>query len=401
MRRHNDCERRSLMPMLPTMTETPRQLYLNRRRLLQNGALAAVAGLPLVAACGAVVSDQATARRASTTPRYHMPLESAPHLRTFMQWPVNRAVYDRASLRAAQSAIARIANRIADFEPVVMLAAAAHHAAARRYLSAAVELWDVPTDDLWCRDSGPTFVTDGSGAQAVMNFHFNGWGNKQPHAADARVAARVAARLGLPLIDSGLVGEQGGVEHDGAGTLLAHASSWVNPNRNSGTADAIGERLLAALGGQQMLWAPGIAGADITDYHIDALARFVGPGHVLIQLPDRVDPNDPWSRAAHETHQILQAATGANGRPLAITVLPEPINTRGRGDDFVASYVNYYVCNGAVIGAEFGDQRADAQARETLAMLYPGRAIILLNVDAIGDNGGGIHCATQQQPVVA
>ena len=42
----------------------------------------------------------------------------------------------------------------------------------------------------------------------------------------------------------------------------------------------IGDRLLSALGGSKMIWAPGIAGKDITDYHIDALARFVGPGKV-------------------------------------------------------------------------------------------------------------------------
>jgi agmatine deiminase len=329
---------------------------------------------------------------------WHMPLESAPHLRTFMQWPVSLDVYDPRSLRSVQRAIATVANTIAEFEPVVMLAGAEHHAAARRLLSADIEIWDIPTDDLWCRDSGPTFVIDRTGQTAIMHLRFNGWGNKQPHAADAQVTPLLAERLSLPLIDSGLVGEQGGVEHDGAGTLLAHASCWANPNRNTAGADVIAQRLLAALGGQQMIWAPGIIGADITDYHIDALARFVAPGHVLIQLPAAVDPADPWSRAAQETHDILRSATDAQGRPLTITRLPEPVNIRGQGDDFVASYVNYYVCNGAVIGAQFGDRRADAQARETLASLYPDREIMLLNVDALGENGGGIHCATQQQP---
>ena len=156
--------------------------------------------------------------------------------------------------------------------------------------------------------------------------------------------------------------------------------------------------LLDTMGASKMIWAPGIKGADITDYHIDSLARFTGPGQVLIQIDDELDPDDPWSVAAHQTLGILQQATDARGRPLEITRLPDPIDIRGTGDDFVSSYVNYYVCNGAVIAPQFGDRRADAEAREILAALYPGREVVQLNIDALGASGGGIHCATQQQP---
>jgi agmatine deiminase len=329
---------------------------------------------------------------------YHMPLESEPHTRTIMQWPVSIDVYDAPSLRAVQANIALIANTISQFEPVAMLAKGAAAKAARAQLGTAVELWDIPTDDLWCRDSGPTFVKNSKGALAVAHIQFNGWGNKQPHQRDSKIAAAVARRLGLPLLATGLVGEQGGIEHDGAGTLLAHASCWVNPNRNTENAVNIGDLLNEALGGKKMIWAPGIKGADITDYHIDALARFVSPGRVLIQLPLKPDPNDPWSIAAFETYDILKQATDARGRKLDIIVLPEPIDIRATSGDFVASYVNYYVCNGAIISAEFGDRAADDKARSILASLYPGRKIISLNVDALGESGGGIHCATQQQP---
>jgi agmatine deiminase len=202
----------------------------------------------------------------------------------------------------------------------------------------------------------------------------------------------------LPLLATGLVGEQGGIEHDGAGTLLAHASCWVNPNRNRGNAAALGKLLNAALGGEKIIWAPGIKGADITDYHIDALARFVSPGRVLIQLPEKPDRTDPWSVSAFETYEILRNSTDAKGRKLDIIVLSEPVDIRSGHADFVASYVNYYVCNGAVVGAEFGDKAADDQSRSILASLYPGRKIISLNIDALSDSGGGIHCATQQQP---
>ena len=96
--------------------------------------------------------------------------------------------------------------------------------------------------------------------------------------------------------------------------------------------------------------------------------------------------------------EILKKATDAKGNPFELVVVPEPENTRSQEEDFVASYANYYVCNGAVISAEFGDDKADLQAQATLQHLYPGREIVMLNIDPIGESGGGVHCATQQQP---
>lgn len=328
-----------------------------------------------------------------------MPDEAYPHARTFMQWPASRTVHpDPDFLDFLQQAVARIANTIVAFEPVVMLM---HHdqvRAARRKLSQAVRVWDIPTDDLWCRDAGPVFLLGHDNRLTATTFNFNGWGNRQVHDADGLIAQRVAARLGIDLLNSGLVGEGGGIETDGQGTLMAHESSWINTNRNRLSSDEIERRLLAALGGTKMIWAPGLADHDITDFHIDAIARFAAPGHVLMQLPERSDRQDPFTRAAWRTHDILARSVDAQGMPLKITRIPDPTRSRVRTPDFVASYANYYVCNGAVIMAEFGDTDADAEARRAIGRFHPGREIIPINVDAIGMVGGGIHCATQQQP---
>jgi agmatine deiminase len=372
----------------------------SRRSFLQTSALLGGASVLGVAGCSGEELAKAMDKN-GVDPRlssYAMPPEEAPHERTFMQWPSNADIYGMRSLRRVQADIARIANAISGFEPVVMLASGPEAARARTALGKAIEIWDIPTDDLWCRDSGPTFVKSSAGKLAVAHIAFNGWGKKQEHGADSKIAAAVARKLNLPLLETGLIGEQGGVEADGAGTLLAHASCWVNSNRNSGTADQIGALLNGALGAKKIIWAPGIKDADITDYHIDALARFVAPGKVLIQIGDTVDHGDPWSVAAFQTLDILKQATDARGRKLEIVTLPDPINIRSRKRDFVSSYVNYYVCDGAVICAEFGDRRADAKARSILRSLYPGRKIVPLNIDAVGEAGGGIHCATQQQP---
>ena len=290
-----------------------------------------------------------------------------------MQWPVNREVHPDADfLFDLQATIAEIASTIAEFEPVVILAAAKHHKAIRKLVSGKVELWDIPTDDLWARDSGPSFVVDGKAGLALTQFNFNGWGGKQVHGNDGKIAARVVELLGLPVFDVGLVGEAGGVETDGHGTLIAHESSWVNSNRNKGSKAEIEAMLLDTMGARKMIWAPGIKGADITDYHIDALARFVKPGQVLIQMGEEIDPEDPWSVSAFETRDILAGATDAEGRKLDLVTLPEPFDIRVDSPDFVASYVNYYVCNGAVIASEFGDKAADTDAAAILADLYPG-----------------------------
>ena len=37
-------------------------------------------------------------------------------------------------------------------------------------------------------------------------------------------------------------------------------------------------------------------------------------------------------------------------------------------------------------------------AVDALLKHYPGREVVTLNVDPLGETGGGIHCATQQMP---
>jgi agmatine deiminase len=111
-----------------------------------------------------------------------------------------------------------------------------------------------------------------------------------------------------------------------------------------------------------------------------------------MNLPDAPDPQDLFHVAALETFDALETAG------LQIETIPEPINRRVKHPDFVASYVNYYVCNGAVICSQFGDPRTDEIAQDALARHYPTREIIALNTDPLGELGGGIHCATQQMP---
>lgn len=328
------------------------------------------------------------------TDGFYVPAEEVPHERTIMQWPVSRQVYDDAYfLDMVQATIAEIANTIADFEPVTLLAGKEHHAHIRKQVSAQVGLLDISTEDLWARDAGPITVINDQGNRAFRHIQFNGWGNRQTHSNDGKIAERLAHHFDLPLLPSPLKGEAGGVEQDGHGLLIAHESSWVHPNRNPDLSkEAVTKALLEAYGAERLIWAPGVKDQDITDYHIDSLARLIGPGHVLINLPDDPDPYDPFHQAALETHDILKAAG------LTVDVIPEPNRRRVQSQEFVASYANFYICNGAVISAQFGDRETDAIALTALQAAYPDREVIQLNTDPLGEIGGGIHCATHEIP---
>ena len=233
------------------------------RKLTRRSALRAGLGAGLASLLSAQPDRITHARDRDVSAKdagFKLPPESSPHQRTFMQWPAQEAIYGtRRELKAVRGTIATIARAIDRFEPVVMLARDNQIAGARTALGPDIDIWPMPVDDLWCRDSGPTFVRSPDGEFAISDLNFNGWGKKQSFANDGKIAARIARKLELRRFDSGIIGESGGVEFDGEGTLLAHESSWVASGRSTLTRDEIERRLLGALGGQKMIWAPGSA----------------------------------------------------------------------------------------------------------------------------------------------
>jgi agmatine deiminase len=98
--------------------------------------------------------------------------------------------------------------------------------------------------------------------------------------------------------------------------------------------------------------------------------------------------------------ELLRTSADAQNRKLEVFTLESPRKVRRelQTEDFAAGYINFYVVNGAVIAPQFGDDAADAKCKELLIRLFPNRKIVQLNIDAIAAGGGGIHCATQQQP---
>ncbi|MFG2191880.1 agmatine deiminase family protein [Streptomyces sp. NPDC048639] len=374
-----------------------------RRAVLRSGAAAALGGAGLLAsACRSAPAEGSEAARDSPSsrsrPRGRMPAESRPHERTLMAWPPRDSVWG-SDTPAVRRDIARIARAIAEHEPVELAASPEEVKGAQRACGAGVDVVPVPVDDLWMRDSGPTFVTGSDGVSA-LDFHFNGWGGKQEHQRDALVSRRVLERHRVPRTSAGITAEGGALEVDGAGTLLVTESSLVNANRNPGMSRAeIEGHLKEPLGVSTVIWLKGVRGRDITDYHVDALARFAEPGVVLLSRPSAGTPR-VWVRAYEQARGVLEEARDARGKKLEIIDLdePDPGELGQRGSEFLGCYANYYVVNGAVIVPRFGDARTDDRAASLLRELHPGRVVVPLEINMLAEGGGGIHCSTQQQP---
>ncbi|WP_374334543.1 agmatine/peptidylarginine deiminase [Leeia sp.] len=347
----------------------------------------------------ALLGGSKAALAASARDGWYMPDESEPHQRTWMAFAGGQDIWGEQLLPRVQRDLATIALTIARHEPVSMLVNQADLPLARQLMGATVELVVCPHDDLWMRDTGPVFVVNSKGGKAALDFNFNGWGEKQRFDADAKVAGFVTQRVGVPHLQTELTLEGGGIEVDGHGTAIITESCVLNANRNPGVSKSHCEQILKSLLGlEKIIWLPGIRGRDITDGHTDFYARFARPGVVIAGY----DP-DPASfdHAVTKRHlELLRAAQDAQGRKLSVVVLEAPSRVREafESDTFAAGYVNFYVCNGAVIAPEFGDAKADAAARQALQKVFPGRKVVQINIDGIAAGGGGVHCTTQQEP---
>lgn len=337
------------------------------------------------------------AERSPADDGFRMPAEWAPHARCWMGWPCRGSLWGDG-LEAARAAYAGVARAIAAFEPVTMLANEAELQEAQAHCGAGVTCDAMPLDDSWLRDSGPTFVVDGRGGLAGVDWRFNSWGEKfLPYDQDALLAERLLGRLGIRRYAAPLVLEGGSIHVDGEGTLLTSEECLLNLNRNPDLDRAGIEDLLRRyLGVEAFVWLGQGLDKDETDGHVDNIACFVRPGVVMAVTCD--DPADPNHAILADNLARLRKAKDARGRALEIVELPLPREARYlRGERLALSYVNYYIANGGVVMPAFGDAH-DALAREIVGKAFPERRIAQVPAGDVLVGGGGIHCITQQQP---
>ena len=331
------------------------------------------------------------------TPR--LPAEWEPHAATAMCWPVRPELWgDR--LADAESAHATVARAIAAYEPVTMLAPPRAVERAAAACGSDVDVVELAIDDSWFRDSGPIYVDDGH-SMVATDWVFNAWGEKfHPYADDALAARRFAEQRGDPVRSVDHVLEGGSITGDGAGTIATTTQCLLHPNRNPGRSLVEIEAVLhRELGARRVVWLPyGLALDGDTDGHVDNVAAFAAPGHLVVQGCD--DPGEAdWLRM-DVNRRVAVGALDARGEPIEVTSVPVLPFAEVDGQRVVVPYLNYYVGNGFVLVPTCG-HAADTDMLALIGELYPGRDVIGLDVGAVlASGGGGIHCITQQQPGV-
>jgi agmatine deiminase len=347
------------------------------------------------------------------TPRdlgYRMPAEWEPHEATWLSWPRREGISFPGRYDAVPGLWLAMIEALSPGELVhVNVTDDEDEAAVRRVLAGStharrdrVFLHRIPTDEPWCRDHGPTFVTragDRGSELAVVDWDYNAWGGKYPpFARDDRVPARIAELLDVPVFRPGIVMEGGSLDVNGRGTLLTTESCLLNPNRNPALGRADIERHLRDfLGVETILWlGEGIAGDD-TDGHVDDLTRFVAAGVVVTVVEE--DPSDANHRPLQENLRRLARARDQDGRALEVITLPMPGPVAWEDQRLPASYANFYVANGVVLVPTFSHPN-DARALATLARCFPSRRVLGIESTALVWGLGAFHCATQQQPAI-
>ncbi|SLN69795.1 Putative agmatine deiminase [Roseovarius albus] len=326
---------------------------------------------------------------------FYMPAEWVPHARTWMMWPSRPEVWDRMEETCLN--YAAVAHAIRRFEPLTMLVRSEDVKTARNFLGSDIDLLEHPIDDSWARDAGPCFLVNDQGDRAGVSFEFNAWGEKyQPYGGDNAVSAAICSAADVREFTSRLVAEGGGVSVDGEGTILSTISCFPNANRNPDwSLDAIEAELKEMLGGDKVIWLPGNHLETETDGHIDGTAVFLAPGVVLVEGEGPADGE--WYDINKANIAALDGQTDAKGRALEIVRVPDASDHGSDHEKFCSSYVNSYICNGAVVMPKY-DLREDDLVREVYEEHFPEREIVQVNIPSIAIGGGGIHCITQQEP---
>lgn len=341
------------------------------------------------------------------TPRnlgYRLPAEWESHAATWLSWPRPEGISFPGSYDRVLPTLRALVAGLIESEPVcINVCNGAHEAEARAVLKGlspeCITYYEIPTNEPWCRDHGPIFLTRQAEPRlAVVDWDYNGWGNKYPpYELDEVVPTRVAETLGLPVFYPKMILEGGSIEVNGTGALLTSEGCLLNPNRNPELSrEQIEARLRDYLGVKEILWLGLGTEGDDTDGHIDNLARFVSERTVLaIVERDRKSPNyEPLA----DNLRRLQEMT-VDGRRLEIVQLPTTLRMVREDLVLPASYANFYIANTAVLAPIYDDPNDDT-ALGILREHFPNRRVIGIDCRELIWGLGAFHCLTQQQPGV-
>lgn len=295
-----------------------------------------------------------------------------------------------------------IIKTILKFEPVILVTPDKLQSQIVRgdITSKKLVLYEIPGNDTWARDFGPITVFK-DGKPTLMDFAFNGWGQKYPAQKDNMITGNLheLGAFGKTRLESvGFVLEGGSIESDGCGTILTTSKCLVNPNRNrSLSRNQVAEKLETLLGAKRILWLEhGNLEGDDTDSHIDTLARFANENTIVYVSCD--DTNDVHYKELKLMEKELKSFRTASGRPYRLIALPWPdAKFDDEGNRLPATYANFLIMNDAVLVPTYRDKK-DPAALKTIRDAFPDRKIIGINCLPLIRQHGSLHCVTMQIP---
>ncbi len=344
----------------------------------------------------------------NSSQQYRMPAEWEPHEATWIAWPHNREDWP-GKFGSIAWVYAEIVRNLSRYERVeIIVSDAASERRAQNVLDRANALnekvgfhrW--PTDRVWTRDSGCTFVTN-SDQQAAISWRFNAWAKYSDWRKDQKIGSLMAKAAGVNELQAvfdkkRVVLEGGSIDVNGQGTLLTTEECLLSKiqERNPGMNRSDYEKVFAEyLGVTNVIWLGSGTAGDDTHGHVDDITRFVTPDTVVTAVES--DPNDGNYEPLRENIRRLRAATDQDGNELAIVELPMPRPIIFENRRLPASYANFYVANGLVLVPVFNDPN-DRIALDALADVFPDREVVGIYCGDLIWGFGAIHCLTQQQP---
>ena len=312
---------------------------------------------------------------------YRLPAEWEPQSGVQLTWP--HAETDWAPmLDEITETYREMADAIRRYEPVLIV--------------------EPPTNDTWARDHGFITLVDDQGGIRLLDFKFNGWGEKFPSQLDNAINRRLydEGRVkGEYVSQLDFVLEGGAIESDGSGTVFTTTNCLLAPHRNQPmTQQQIEERLKEALCAERIVWIDhGNLTGDDTDGHIDTLVR-IAPDDTLLYVGCD-DVEDEQYTELHLMETQLQTLRTRDGHPYRLLKLPMPHPIYDEdGMRLPATYANFLVINGAVLVPTYAQPALDAEALRLIGDAFPGRDIIGIDCRTIIRQHGSLHCCTMQYP---
>ena len=259
------------------------------------------------------------------------------------------------------------------------------------------------TNDTWARDHGFITLTDDEGHLRLLDFKFNGWGEKFPAELDNAINRRLydEGKVEGEYIDClDFVLEGGSIESDGKGTIFTTSGCLMAPHRNQPmTKEEIEVRLKLDLCAERVLWIDhGSLTGDDTDGHIDTLVR-ICPDDTLLYIGCD-DPNDEQYEELRLMEEQLRTFRTLEGKPYRLMKLPMPHPIYDGDDRLPATYANFLVINGAVLCPTYGQSDLDTHALKLIGEAFPDREIVGIDCRSVIKQHGSLHCCTMQFPKI-